>query len=154
MHTKFFALGFVLTFIAHPSYSQSGTNYQPYRFSTLAGNAGYGKDDGIGSEAQFNHPEGTVIDAAGNVVVVDTSNDTIRKITPDARVSTFAGRAGIFGSKDGRGRAARFSVPSGAGIDSLGNVFVGDFGNDTVRKIAPDGTVTTFAGLEIGRAHV
>lgn len=115
--------------------------------STLAGTAGIkGSADGTGAAAQFDSPIALTVDAAGNVFVADTHNHTIRRITPGGQVTTFAGGAGQVGSTDGVGTAARFSSPSGIAVDRLGNVFVGDSNNLTVRKIAPDGTVSTIGG--------
>jgi sugar lactone lactonase YvrE len=78
--------------------------------------------------------------------VCDTSNHTIRKITPAGVVTTFAGTAGIVGSTDGTGTNAKFNLPSGITIDSSGNLYVSDNSNHTIRKITPAGVVTTFAG--------
>ncbi len=116
--------------------------------STLAGSPGQtGSADGQGSAARFNNMFGIASDSQGNVYVADTSNHTIRKITPAGLVSTLAGLAGAPGSSDGIGSTARFSSPSGIVVDSTGNVFVGDADNYTIRKITPDGTVSTYAGL-------
>jgi streptogramin lyase len=115
--------------------------------TTLAGTAGvYGMADGIGTAAQFNQPKGVAVDSAGNVYVADARNNTIRKITPGGVVTTLAGLAGYAGDKDGTGTAAQFDGPRGAAADSAGNVFVADTDNCTIRKITPDGVVTTFAG--------
>jgi sugar lactone lactonase YvrE len=116
--------------------------------TTLAGSPGLsGSADGSGSAARFYFPWDLACDAAGNVYVSDTSNYTIRKITPAGVVTTVAGLAGSFGSADGVGSAARFYGPEGLAFDSAGNLFVADNSNNTIRKIAPDGTVTTVAGV-------
>ncbi|HXI13096.1 MAG TPA: hypothetical protein VNM92_10695 [Thermoanaerobaculia bacterium] len=120
--------------------------------TTLAGLAGTGSffgesADGTGSAARFNSPIGVATDSSGNVYVADTSNGTIRKITPAGVVTTLAGLAGGFGSADGTGSAARFNFPRGVATDSSGNVYVADSDNHTIRKITPAGAVTTLAGL-------
>src|SRR6266496_4278817 len=116
--------------------------------TTLAGLAGItGSDDGTGSAARFYDPIGVATDSSGNVYVADTVNNTIRQITPVGVVTTLAGLAGIYGSADGTGSAARFNNPFGVATDSSGNVYVADSGNNTIRKITPAGAVTTLAGL-------
>ena len=114
--------------------------------STLAGFADIGSADGSAAEAQFSSPQGVSTDSAGNVYVADTYNHTIRKITPVGMVSTLAGTAGVAGSADGSGSAARFNYPCGVATDSAGNVYVADTVNFTIRKITPAGVVSTLAG--------
>jgi sugar lactone lactonase YvrE len=115
--------------------------------TTLAGTAGsYGSADGTGATARFNNPSGVAVDGAGNVFVTDYNNTTIRKITPTGVVTTLAGSAGLSGSADGTGAAARFSDPEGVAVDGSGNVLVADWENNTIRKITPTGVVTTLAG--------
>jgi serine/threonine protein kinase len=116
--------------------------------STLAGLAGNaGSNDGIGIHAHFRNPWGVAVDNTGNVYVADTSNNTIRKITPSGVVSTLAGLAGSNGSTDGIGVTARFNSPFALAVDDAGYVYVADTGNNTIRKIAPNGMVSTLAGL-------
>lgn len=115
--------------------------------STIAGVAGYANVfDGVGGDAQFNHPQALVVDSGGQIYIADTWNYTIRKIAGIATVSTLAGRAGYAGSVDGAGSRARFSGPAGVAVDDGGNVFVAEFWNHTVRRITPDGNVTTIVG--------
>jgi len=115
--------------------------------STLAGTPGVaGNADGTGVAARFNSPRGVATDSAGNVYVADSNNNTIRKITPAGAVSTLAGTAGVGGSADDTGAAARFYFPEGVATDSAGNVYVADSNNNTIRKITPAGAVSTLAG--------
>jgi hypothetical protein len=81
------------------------STYEPYTFTTLAGNAGYGSADGTGSAARFWNPSGVAVDSAGSVYVADSKNHTMRKVTPVGVVTTLAGRPGNPGS--GRNRERR-----------------------------------------------
>lgn len=115
--------------------------------TTFAGTAGsVGSSDGQGVAATFRNPRGIAVDSHNNLFVTDTANHTIRKITPDATVSTFAGSAGITGSADGTGSDARFNNPQGIAVDGVDNIYLTDFSNHTIRKITPAGVVTTIAG--------
>jgi sugar lactone lactonase YvrE len=115
--------------------------------SMLAGAAGQaGSQDGIGANARFNQPSGLVIAGNGNIYVADTGNATVRKIAPDGTVTTLAGSPANRGNVDGVGSAASFASPAGIALDGGGNLYVADAMNATVRKIAPDGTVSTLAG--------
>jgi sugar lactone lactonase YvrE len=116
--------------------------------STLAGTAGSrGETDGDGAAARFNSPNGVTVDAAGNLYVADTYNDTIRKVTPGGVVTTLAGSTGISGATDLTGINALFNQPYGVAVDTSGNVYVADTANSTIRKITPVGVVTTLAGV-------
>jgi sugar lactone lactonase YvrE len=99
-------------------------------------------------------PCGVAVDSAGNEYVADAGHHTIRKVTPGGVVTTLAGlnQYDVFGnpvggSADGTGSAARFGLPFGVAVDSAGNVYVADLGNQTIRKVTPGGVVTTLAGL-------
>ncbi len=115
--------------------------------TTLAGLSGEsGAVDANGAAARFTEPYGIAVNAAGHVFVADMGNSSIRRITPDGEVTTFAGSNGIRGDIDGSGAAARFSRPTGLTVDSAGTIYVADQSNHSIRKITPAGVVSTFAG--------
>jgi sugar lactone lactonase YvrE len=114
--------------------------------STLAGSITAGYQDGSGTSALFNGPQGVACDAQGNVYVADGFNNVIRKITPSGSVTTFAGD-GNAGYSDGPVAAkAEFYGPQGIAVDTKGNIFVADIGNNVIREITAAGVVSTFAG--------
>lgn len=122
--------------------------------TTLAGLAGSaGSTDGPGEQARFNYPQGVAVDGAGNVFVADQLNAAIRVVTPDGMVSTLAGLAGNPGSADGPVGVAQFNWPAGVAVDGAGNAFVADCYNHTVRKVTPEGEVTTLAGFAGASGH-
>lgn len=121
--------------------------------STYAGAMGQaGTANGIAT-ARFSQPEGVCVDSAGNVYVSEIGAHTIRKITPGREVSTIAGLANAPGSADGTGSAARFRTPVTIEVDSAGFLYVGDFGNHTIRRVSPEGVVETFAGIAGTSGH-
>ncbi len=123
--------------------------------TTIAGLAGnHGSADGTNSAARFLDPEGIAVDANGNLYVADYSSHTIRKIAPVGTTNwvttTIAGTVTNSGSADGTNSAARFNFPEDVAVDGVGNLYVADEHNHTIRKIAPVGTnwvTTTIAGL-------
>ncbi len=112
--------------------------------SVLAGGR-EGYADGAGAAASFHTPSGVAFDRAGNLYVADTGNNAIRKVTMAGVVSTVAGGAGA-GFADGQGKAALFNGPLAVAVDKAGNLYVADTYNDRIRRITPDGVVSTVAG--------
>ena len=113
--------------------------------TTFAGSGARGSLDGIGIAATFNGPSYMAIDSLDNIYLTDINTNLIRKITPDAVVTTFAG-SGTKATTDGTGTAASFNSPWGITIDSNGNLFVSELAGHVIRKITPGAVVTTFAG--------
>jgi sugar lactone lactonase YvrE len=113
--------------------------------TTVAGNSLGGTIDAIGTLASFNFPTGVTVDATGTIYVADNYNHRIRKIALNGQVTTLAG-SGTAGFKDGTGPAAVFQNPQGITVDIHGNLYVSDTFNNRIRKVTPDGIVTTLAG--------
>ncbi|MCD9004919.1 gluconolaconase [Luteimonas sp. XNQY3] len=117
----------------------------PARIEGVAGDGHRGVRDGARSEARFDDPFGIAVAADGTAFVADGgASNRIRRVHPDGRVDTLAGS--LEGFVDGRGADARFHTPSGLAIDAGGTLYVADTGNHAIRRIAPNGTVTTLAG--------
>ncbi len=143
MHLTFAVLALFLTALIQ---AQTET-YEWTNFSGKPG--GSGSADGYANNARFLNPEGVTFDRYGNVYVADSYNHTIRKITPGGVVSTMAGKAGVPGKTDGVREQARFYSPTDIAVDDAGNVFVTDFTHHLIRKITPDGVVSTYSGDQI-----
>lgn len=108
----------------------------------VAGSGSSGTANGIGTSASFNGPYAVTVDSSNNLYVSDTTNHLIRKITASGVVTTLAGNgSGTFA--DGTGNAAAFRNPKGITVDTSGNVYVADYANDRIRKVTPDGVVST-----------
>jgi sugar lactone lactonase YvrE len=129
--------------------------------ATIAGNgiagsgfAGFSGDGGPATSAQLNDPSGVTVDAAGNLFIVDTNNERIRKIDAAGVIRTVAGGGS---PPDGLGdggpaTSARLSLvyeyqnARGVAVDAAGNLFIADFDNQRIRKVNTAGTITTVAG--------
>ncbi|MDQ2794472.1 MAG: hypothetical protein M3Y12_10770 [Bacteroidota bacterium] len=95
--------------------------------------------------ARFGDPSDVAIDSQGNLYVADLSFHCIRKITSGGMVSTLAG-SGVAGFADGPGTTAKFNYPIGIAVDAQGNVYVAEDDGNRIRKVLPNGTVSTIAG--------
>ena len=113
--------------------------------TTIAGNGVNSYVDGLGTSASFSNIWGMTIDRNGNLIVADTGNHRIRKVTPAGVVSTFAG-SGNATFTDGTGTSASFFYPHAVAVDASDNVFVADTYNHRIRRITAGGVVTTIAG--------
>jgi len=113
--------------------------------STYAGSGSAGATNGPALSATFSAPSGIAIASNGDIYVADTGNSIIRKISQAGVVSTFAGSPGATGAADGAS-GARFNAPTGIALDGADNIFIADTGNYTIRKITPNGVVSTIAG--------
>jgi sugar lactone lactonase YvrE len=113
--------------------------------STLAGTGAPGYADGPAATAQFRGPQGIAVDRAGMVYIADTGNHRIRTLSPQGVVGTLAG-TGAPGYVDGPGGQAQFNGPHDIAVGADGTVYVLDTFNYRVRRISPDGTVSTMAG--------
>ncbi|HEV2207505.1 MAG TPA: immunoglobulin domain-containing protein [Verrucomicrobiae bacterium] len=112
--------------------------------------------DGLGTNAQFQFLGGVTVDAFGDTFVADPGNNAIRKVSPvgtDWLVTTLAGGGPSLGLLlDGPRGFGFFAWPEGVAVDPSGRVFVADTGNAAIRKVTPDGIVSTIAGRESGAA--
>jgi len=139
----------------------SGPPPQGVAVDTLAGTGktgplGGGYADGPAQSAEFHEPVALAFDAQGNLYVSDWVNHRIRKVTPDGTVTTVAGSGppGPYGALvDGPADVARFFRPEGLAVDARGNIFVADTLNNRIRRISPDGMVTTVAGSGPGTVY-
>lgn len=141
--------GFVLTPVALGVLFFGWNTGCKWHVGTLAG-ASRGYKDGRGAIARFDEPGGLAIAPDGALIVADTYNHRIRRVSPNGRVTTLAGGGdtGVSagGMRDGAHGAARFRFPRDVAVDRAGNVYVADTNNQAIRKISPEGQVSTLAG--------
>ena len=116
--------------------------------SVLAGNPEtFGSTDGTSTNAFFNNPVGLALASDGSLLVSDANNFTLRKITPTGVVTPIAGAAGQAGSADGLAASARFGKPAELALAPNGTLYIADAAHHTIRRLTPDGRVSTIAGL-------
>jgi uncharacterized protein (TIGR03437 family) len=117
--------------------------------TTVAGNgtSGYSGDGGPATSAQINRPSGVAVDGQGDIFIADGANNRVRKVSPGGIITTVAG-SGAFGFSGDGGPAtgARFWYPQGVAVDVQGSLFITDSGNRRIRKVSPEGIITTIAG--------
>jgi uncharacterized protein (TIGR03437 family) len=119
-----------------------------YTIETVAGGSDVG-DGGPAIIASLSDAQGVTVDAAGNVFVSDANDHRVRGIAPDGTISTVAGDGSRgFRGDGGPASAARLNTPYGIAVDRAGNLYIADLGNHRVRKMGPDGTITTVPGTE------
>ena len=117
-----------------------------YQLSTVAGSDLVG-DGGQATTAQLAQPEGLAVDRAGNLYIADAANHRVRKVTPGGIISTLAGNGHPgFAGDGGPAAAAQLNQPYDLALDTAGNIYIADFGNNRVRCITTDGNISTFAG--------
>ena len=114
--------------------------------NTYAGRAHYGGDGGPGTDAALNRPHGLTTDASGNLLIADTENHRIRRLS-GGTITTIGGTGTAgFSGDGGPATSAQLNSPFDVAVDGAGNVYVADTFNNRVRKIDPAGTITTVAG--------
>jgi len=114
--------------------------------NTYAGTGVGGLQNGMTNKSRLNHPSKLVFDRLGNLYVSEEGNNTIRKISADGIVSTFAGSGKEGKENHVNGLMASFHGPSGMVFDKAGNLYIADIYNHQIRKIDSKGSVTVFAG--------
>lgn len=120
------------------------------QITTLAGSGlfGYLGDQGPAVKAAFSVPRGLAMDTLGNVYIADSLNNRIRRIGTDGTITTIAGGSSAGFSGDGRQAVlAALNQPDAVAVDVGGNIYIADSGNNRIRRIDPQGVITTVAGI-------
>jgi len=111
------------------------------------GDSGYSGDGGPATEATLKVPAGLTFDKQGNLYIADRENHVVRKVNTQGIITTVAGTGTAgFGGDGGPATKAQLNLPSDMAVDSEGNLYISDRSNNRIRKVAPDGTITTYAG--------
>jgi sugar lactone lactonase YvrE len=117
--------------------------------TTVAGTGAYGfsGDGGPATAAKLSLIYGVAVDTAGGILISDSGNHRVRRVSADGVISAFAG-AGVAGSggDGGPARSAQLRSPAGMAVDGAGEVFIADFGAHRVRKVDRNGVISTIAG--------
>ncbi|WP_156722289.1 NHL repeat-containing protein [Streptomyces apocyni] len=127
--------------------AQASAAHPDGTITTVAGNGNAGwQGDGVAISTRLNHVRGVASDAEGNLYIADTNNHRVRKVTPDGRITTIAGDGNAGWTGDGQATSSRLYHPWGVAVDAEGAVFIADAYNHRIRKVTPDGRITTIAG--------
>src|SRR6266481_4059708 len=121
--------------------------------TTVAGNGteGFSGDGAAATSATLNTPIGMAVDTSGVLYVADSFNNRIRKIDAAGVITTVAGNGDArFSGDHAAATRASLSAPFGVAVDKAGNLFIADTSNHRIRKVNPDGMVTTVAGKGVG----
>jgi uncharacterized protein (TIGR03437 family) len=121
--------------------------------TTVAGNGipGFSGDAGPAIHAELNNPQGVALDNQGNLLIVDTSNNRIRKILPDGNIGTVAGNGNAAYFGDGtRAVDAALRAPGAVAVDADGNLYIADTQNHRIRKVNGSGIIDSVAGRGLG----
>jgi DNA-binding beta-propeller fold protein YncE len=108
-------------------------------------------DGGPATSAGLNYPQGIAVDSAGNILIADSQDHRIRKVTPDGIITTVAGSSplpgpGGFSGDGGPALNAQLNYPTDVAVDRTGNLYIADSSNNRIRKVSPDGIISTIAG--------
>jgi sugar lactone lactonase YvrE len=117
-------------------------------------------DGGPATSAQLNSPGGVAVDAAGNIFIADSQDHRIRKVTPGGNITTVAGSSpfvvgnspgvqgfqGGFSGDGGPAVNAELNYPVDVAVDRGGNLYIADYENQRIRRVSPDGIISTIAG--------
>jgi uncharacterized protein (TIGR03437 family) len=111
------------------------------------GNAAFFGDGGPANSASIHAPEALYSAGGGHIYIADTGNQRIRELLPDGTIITVAGNGsqGVAGD-GGAATSAQLSLPAGVTLDAAGNMYIADQGNNRVRLVSTNGTISTFAG--------
>ncbi|MCW3103849.1 MAG: hypothetical protein JWO09_2289 [Bacteroidetes bacterium] len=123
--------------------------------TTIAGNgiAGYGGDGGPAVSAYIQGAYDVWVDRLGNVYFADNANNMIRKVSPSGIITRVAGTgASGFSGDGGLATAAKLKSPAGVAVDSAGNIYIGDGGNNRIRVVNTAGIIATYAGTGVAGA--
>jgi sugar lactone lactonase YvrE len=138
--------GLIFWLLVQPSlggFAQSGI------ITTSAGNGapGFSGDGGPATTAELNSPFGVAIDSVGNLYIADPFTSRIRKVTASGVINTVAGNGSFgFSGDGGPATSAQLNFPASVAVDSVGNLYFSDSANNRIRKVTPDGTISTVAG--------
>ncbi len=120
-----------------------------------SGHGGRRGDGGPATGAELDLPQDVAVDNSGDVFIADTGNNVIREVSPRGDITTYAGN-GTDGYRGdgGRARSAELSSPTGVAVDSLGNLYIADAGNNVIRRVSTNGQISTVAGdVALDQAH-